>query len=183
LRLILFSGGVESTALLTQAEADDILLTINPVYPSDLKTYDQHRAERIAAHFGHRIHYASASIPVDPLPFRSVHQMRVFVSIANLWVAKDGGITEVWCGRNSAEPSEELRPFIDQMMRAWDVLQPNVAFRHPLDHLTKRQQLELIPNAVRPHLSSCIHHRWCGICKKCLEWLPLSENTPAATPR
>lgn len=179
-RLILFSGGVESTALLTMSKPDDVVLTIDPVFPTDLKTYDKARAEKIAACFGHRVHYAGASVPNSALRF--VHQMRAFVSICNLWVAKDQRITEVWCGRNSAEPSSELRPFIEQMMFAWSVLHPLVAFLHPLDHLTKRQQYDLIPQEVRPWVSSCIHHRFCGTCHKCLEWLQLSENSPAVTP-
>jgi hypothetical protein len=180
-RLILFSGGVESTALLSQARHDDVLLTIQPTFPNDTTTYRQKTAEKIAAWHGFRMNYAGAMIALEPHPYRFVHQMRVFVSLANLWVAKDERITEVWCGRNSSEPGSSLAPFINQMMDAWDVLHPRVPFLHPLDHLSKRQQWELIPLEVRPLVSSCIFHRMCGTCKKCLELTCLSESLPRVT--
>jgi 7-cyano-7-deazaguanine synthase in queuosine biosynthesis len=180
-RLILFSGGVESTALLTQSRPGDVLLTIQPTYPNDLATYRQGSAKQIAERYGLQVQYAGASIPIEPHPYRFVHQMRVFVSLANLWVAKDASITEVWCGRNSREPRPSLAPFINQMMDAWDVLQPTVPFLHPLDHLSKREQWELIPRDVRPLVSTCVFHRMCGTCKKCLEWTCLSESLPSAT--
>lgn len=180
-RLILFTGGIESTALLTISKPGDVLLSIEPTYPNDFTTYRKESSEKIAAHFGHAVQHAKASIPIEPMPYRFVHQMRTFISVCNLWVAKDGRITEVWCGRNSAEPGEKLKPFIDQMMSAWSVLHPNVPFLHPLDHLSKREQWELIPPELKPLLSSCLHHRMCGTCHKCLEWLCLSENSPSAT--
>jgi 7-cyano-7-deazaguanine synthase in queuosine biosynthesis len=180
-RLILFSGGVESTALLTQSRPGDVLLTIQPTYPNDLTTYRQGSAEQIAERYGLKMNFAGATVPLEPRPYRFVHQMRVFVSVANLWVAKDASITEVWCGRNAKEPGPSLAPFINQMMDAWDVLQPTVPFLHPLDHLSKREQWELIPQDVRPLVSTCMFHRMCGTCKKCLELTCLSESSPRVT--
>ena len=180
-RLILFSGGVESTALLSLASPDDVLLTIKPTFPSDRATFRASTAERIAEHFGLKMHFAGASIPLEPVPYRFVHQMQSFVGLASLWVAKDSSITEVWCGRNSKEPGEALAPFIDRMMAAWDVLNPTVPFLHPLDHLSKRQQWDLIPQEIRPLVSSCVLHRMCGVCKKCLELTCLSESSPRVT--
>lgn len=180
-KLILFSGGVESTALLTQAKPEDVLLTIQPTYPNDRPTYRTSYAEDVASFFGFRIHYAGATIPFEEVPYNFVHQMRTFVSLANLWVAKDSRITEVWCGRNCKEPSPKLIPFIEQMMEAWKVLHPQVAFLHPLDHLTKKEQWDMIPVAIRDKVSSCVFHRNCGTCKKCLELVCLSENLQRAT--
>lgn len=180
-RLILFSGGVESTALLGQSRLDDVLLTIQPTYPNDLATFRKNSAEALAKHYGLKMQYARIELPIEPQPYNFVHQMRVFVSIANLWVAKDVNITEVWCGRNSKEPKLLLAPFINQMMAAWDVLHPKVPFLHPLDHLSKREQWELIPGNIKPLVSSCIHHRICGRCYKCMELTCLSESSPSNT--
>lgn len=180
-RLILFSGGVESTALLTQSRPDDVLLTIEPAYPHDVATFRRASAEKIAARYGLKMNFAGVTVPLEPQPYRFVHQMRVFVSVANLWVAKDSSITEVWCGRNAKEPGASLAPFINQMMDAWDVLHPRVPFLHPLDHLGKREQWELIPQDVRPLVSTCVFHRMCGTCKKCLELTCLSESLPRVT--
>ena len=180
-RLILFTGGIESTALLTQSKPDDVLLSITPVFPNDTVTYKKSTSEKIADYFGHKVTYAQISIPIEPTPYQFVHQMRVFISVCNLWVAKNLQITEVWCGRNSAEPGVILKPFIDQMMAAWAVLHPNVQFLHPLDHLSKQQQWEFIPPEVKPLLSSCIYHTMCGRCHKCMEWTCLSESLPSNT--
>lgn len=180
-RLILFSGGVESTALLTLASPEDVLLTIDPAYPHDLKSYRKDTAQQIARYFGLRMQYARATIPIEPSPQRFVHQMRTFISLCNLWVAKDESVIAVWCGRNSAEPGPRLKPFIDQMMAAWDKLHPDVPFLHPLTHLSKREQWNLIPPKVRPLVSSCINHRMCGTCHKCLEWTCLSESSLPTT--
>lgn len=180
-RLILFSGGVESTALLTMSRPDDVLLTIEPAYPQDVATFRRSSAEQIAARYGLKMNLAQVKVPLDPQPYRFVHQMRVFVSVANLWVAKDVSITEVWCGRNAKEPGPSLAPFINQMMAAWDVLHPRVPFLHPLDHLGKREQWGMIPAELKPLVSSCIHHTMCGQCKKCMEWVCLSESLPGVT--
>lgn len=176
-RLILFSGGVESTALLTRSSLSDVLVTILPTYPNDIATFRKDSAEAIAKHYGLRMNYVRIEMPVEPIPYNFVHQMRSFISVANLWVAKDLSITEVWCGRNVKEPGPALAPFIEKMMAAWAVLHPTVPFLHPMDHMTKRQQWDAIPKEVRPLVSSCVHHRMCGVCKKCMEWVCLSESS------
>lgn len=180
-RLILFSGGVESTALLSQAKPEDVLLTILPTFPSDMATFRKKSAEAIARHYGLEVRYVQIEILLEPLPYTFVHQMRVFVSVANLWVAKDTRITEVWCGRNIKEPGSAIASFIEQMMSAWKILHPQVSFLHPLDHLSKREQWELIPEEIRPLVSSCVFHCMCGTCYKCLELTCLSESLPRVT--
>ena len=176
-RLILFSGGVESTALLTRSSLRDVLVTILPTYPNDIATFRKDSAEAIAKHYGLKMNYVCIEMPVEPTPYNFVHQMRSFISVTNLWVAKDLSITEVWCGRNVKEPGPALTPFIEKMMAAWAVLHPTVPFLHPMDHMTKRQQWEAIPKEVRSLVSSCVHHRMCGVCKKCMEWVCLSESS------
>ena len=169
-KLIFFSGGVESTALLNDADPmEDVLVTVLPTFPRDIVTSKLQSAQAIAQRFGFTVNYAQIQMPVEPEPYNFVHQMRTFVSVANLWVAKDTAITEVWCGKNAAEPESALRPFIEQMMAAWAILQPTVPFRYPLDHLSKRDQWESIPIDVRSMVSSCVTYNNCGKCYKCAE--------------
>jgi len=168
MRLILFSGGIESTALLTIANPEDVALIVQPSLNGDFATYKDFTAQQIAYRFGVRLAYAKALVP-DPGPFHFVHQMTVFISLCNLAVARDPKITEVWCGRNSAEPSFEIKDYIEQNMAAWKILHPTVPFLHPLDHLSKMEQWERIPLDVQPLVSSCIYHNNCGKCNKCEE--------------
>lgn len=180
MRLILLSGGVESTALLTRSTPEDIALVVEPTFNNDLHTYRKSSIELLGKRFGVRVVHARAEIP-DLGSRTFVHQMGVFVSLANLVVARNPKISEVWCGRNKAEPAENIKDYIERHMVAWASLHPLVPFKHPLDNLSKKEQWELIPEDVKPLVSSCIHHRFCGLCYKCKEWLWLSENSPSNT--
>lgn len=179
MRLILFSGGVESTALLTRCSRDDVALVVAPTFNNDFATYRKSTCEQLAKRFGVKLVYAKADIPeLGAQTF--VHQMSAFIGLCNLMVARNPRITEVWCGRNSAEPSADIKDYIERNMAAWGLLQPDVPFLHPLDHLSKREQWALIPADARPLVSSCIYHSFCGMCHKCKEWLCLSESLPSA---
>lgn len=180
MKLILFSGGVESTALLTQANHDDIALVIDPVYANDMVTYRKHTMEQIAKAYGLNVVYVNFQLP----EFQDsvfVHQMSTFISVCNLMVQRNPQITEVWCGRNVLEPTQDIREFIEKNMAGWNTLHPDIPFNHPLEHLTKKQQWDLIPENIRPLVSSCIYHKFCGRCYKCKEWLCLSESLPKIT--
>jgi len=176
MRLILLSGGVESTALLTRSTTEDIALVVEPTFSTDLHTYRKSSIELLAKRFGVRLVRTRADIP-DLGSRTFVHQMSSFISLASLVVARNPKITEVWCGRNSAEPSDNIKDYIERNMAAWALLHPLVPFKHPLDHLSKKEQWDLIPEDVQHLVSSCIHHRFCGLCYKCKEWLWLSESS------
>lgn len=166
--LILFSGGVESTAMLTIARDNDILLNIDHVYPGAILSPNSIKAEKIAQAFNKQVQYSTLSIPAGGGEF--VHQMRYFIFVASLWVARDSSVTEIWCGRNSAEPSGNIKPFIEDMMLLWTTMHPTVAFDHPLDHLSKTEQWNLIPKHIQPLVSWCITDSDCGKCHKCVEF-------------
>lgn len=171
-RLILFSGGVESTAMLTKANCDDILVTVLEVYGRPVTGLHLSNIEHIAKYYNKQIHYVKANIPINPPMF--VHQMWYLHALTTLWVVKDPDISEVWCGRHSTDLQDpNLRSFIDRMMGIWNLTHPNVPFNHPLDHLTKLEQWELIPDKVKLFVSSCSINSQCGICSKCKEFSEL----------
>lgn len=169
--LILFSGGVESTAMLSISTPHDIILTIDwsndntliPVYKYSAVTY-------ITKYYNRKLIIYKYPLPeYSSANFTFLHQMRIFISVCNIWAAQDATIGSIWCGRNSAEPSHDIKEFIEQMMKAWNILHPNVSFDHPLDHLSKFEQYQLIDPKVRPFVSSCITHNKCKNCFKCME--------------
>lgn len=176
MKLILLSGGVESTALLTRSTPEDIALVIEPTFSNDLPTYRRVSVELMAKRYGVSLVSAKADLP-DLGSRKFVHQMSTFISLASLLVARNPRIDAVWCGRNKAEPADNIKGYIEDCMKAWAILHPLVPFQHPLDHLTKAEQYALIPKEVKPLVSSCIHHRFCGLCYKCKEWLWLSESS------
>ena len=172
-RLILFSGGVESTALMTMSTPDDIAFVIRPIdiVTNRELTYRQSSVEAIVDFYGVRLHYASFSIPkLDKTGSSFVHQMKTFIGMVHIMVNQYSDITEVWCGRNCDEPSPAIAPMIEQHMAAWAILNPTIPFLHPLDHLSKVEQMALIPKEIRHHISSCVTHNNCGHCFKCKEY-------------
>ena len=172
-RLIFFSGGVESTALLNDADPmEDVLVTILPTFPRDMITSKLESAQAIADRFGFTINYAQIQLPIEPEPYNFVHQFASFIAVAHLWVVKDSSITEIWAGRNSAEVPVVHDPlnFKTQQLAAWNFMHPSIPFRHPMEKLTKIQQWESIPLYLRHLVSSCVTYNNCGKCYKCVEF-------------
>jgi len=167
-RLIFFSGGVESTALLNEADPmEDVLVTILPTFPRDMITSKLESARAIAERFGFTVNYAQIRLPVEPEPYNFVHQVRTFFSVANLWVAKDPRITELWFGRCLEDVSPPNRPA--EIITAWNLLYPNIPWTRPLENVSKWDQWQSIPVDVRSMVSSCVTYNNCGKCYKCLE--------------
>lgn len=172
-RLILFSGGVESTALMTLSKPNDIVFVIRPADARDKQTaltYKQSSINAICEFYNVVIHYGEFLLPQIPTKTSHIHQMKLFIGMAHLMVCRYPEITEVWCGRNCDEPSPAIASMIDQHMEAWSVLNPQVPFLHPLDHLSKVEQMAMIPKEIRRYVSSCITHNNCGHCYKCKEY-------------
>lgn len=167
-RLILFSGGVESTALLSIADKSDYLMTI--VFGNDFyaPSVDLVNSKKIAEMSGLNSVRVGLDLPrLDGMRF--VHQLHQFIGICHVLV-QAYGFKEVWKGRNSSEPTEYTKPIYDKFFAAWSVLSPETPFLHPLDHLSKSEQLMLIPEKMRSLVVSCaVHKNYVNECKKCME--------------
>jgi 7-cyano-7-deazaguanine synthase in queuosine biosynthesis len=167
-KLIFFSGGVESTALLNDADPmEDVLVTVLPTFPRDIVTSKLQSAQAIAQRFGFTMNYAQIQVPVEPDPYNFVHQARTFLSVANLWVAKDTRITELWFGRCKEDINPPSRPV--NIVEAWNLLYPDIPWTRPLEHVSKWDQWKSIPLDVQPLVSSCVVYNNCGKCYKCQE--------------
>ena len=172
-RLILFSGGVESTALMTMSTPNDIAFVIRPMDMKEVSTaltYKQSSIDAISKFFNMPVHYGEYMLPRIQTKTSHIHQMKMFIGMAHLMVNRYPDITEVWCGRNCDEPSPAIASMIEQHMAAWPILNPTIPFLHPLDHLSKVEQMALIPKEIRHHISSCVTHNNCGRCYKCKEY-------------
>lgn len=178
-RLIFFSGGVESTPLLLEADPMDVVVTVEPTYPYGVRTFRKSTAEQIARILGFEINYAQIKIPVEPEPYNFVHQFASFVAIAHLWVVKDKSISEVWAGRNRREiPAvRDETNFKTQQLIFWDALHPDIPFVHPLEHMTKLEQWQSIPDDLKPLVSSCVTYNACGKCFKCKEVIEMMSGS------
>lgn len=176
-RLILFSGGVESTAMLTLADSiQDKLLTVFPTYPAGIPTFNESNLKSIALHYGFTPIFAQIKLPLEPEPYNFVHQLHTFFSISHLWVEKDQSIREVWYGLNNTDLKPNNEPIYKRLMSAWDMLHPDTKFRFPLSYRSKKQQWDLIDTEIKPLVTTCITHNNCGTCSKCLEFTKLVSN-------
>lgn len=191
MRLILFSGGVESTALCTLANEGDILLVSDRVNSTEGGIWHESSAHAIANYFNLEIQRFTMS---GPKGNRWAHQWHHLFSVAHIVVSRNSGFTEVWYGANSDFSSQQQQiletSVRQQHQRAWQILHPDVALRCPLEQLSKRQQWNLIPDAAKSMVVTCtqIFHytdkhastptvsfenhviKGCGRCEKCREF-------------
>ena len=165
-RLIFLSGGVESTAMLTQANYNDIIVIVN-IYigVSNSATHHQN-TEKIANALGYEVTFCDVKISEKSKEF--VHQINFIMPMANIMCINDPEISEVWYGRNK---NDSRHAQAEKAIAAWNILQPNVPWLHPLFHLNKYETWALIPDDIKPLVSSCIFHNNCGKCFKCEEFI------------
>lgn len=168
-RLILFSGGVESTAMLTKAKKDDIVMAIRDTSPDNHYTYHPNRIEEVARAMDVQIQYTDLKIPIHKEDF--VYQLWTFIPISIMWVSRFPSIKEVWYGLNNKEPSPApiVQDSFDKCVRMWKIACPDVSLKFPLRHLSKEQQWNMIPKRVQPLISNCLYNNFCGVCRKCVE--------------
>jgi 7-cyano-7-deazaguanine synthase in queuosine biosynthesis len=162
-RLIFFSGGVESTALLSLSKPDDIVVTIVDTPGNKLANsfgdVDIDKVKKIAKYYNRFVYFTPVHIPIVEIEEGcGVHQINVFFEIANNWARIKGKtLKEVWNGQSHAEyemnwPNKKLR---DEWQQCWDILHPNIKYHYPLGHLTKRQCWDMITDEVKPFIHYC----------------------------
>lgn len=164
MNLILFSGGVESTALLSKVSSNDLIITVKQPYANSLETYSEH-GTKILKYYALEREFISFNIPSKPL---FVHQLKYFIPIASL-IWQTVPFKEIWIGRNVEDKTQEVLELVDILQTGLNSLAPGVIINHPLDYLTKQEQWNIIPKELRPLVISCIYKNKCGRCYKCKE--------------
>lgn len=164
MNLILFSGGVESTALLSKVSSNDLIITIKQPYINSLETYSE-QGTKILKYYALERHFVSVNMPSNP---RFVHQLKYFIPIAIL-IWQTVPFKEIWIGRNVEDKTQEVLELVDTLQTGLNSFAPGVLINHPLDYLTKQQQWDIIPEQLRPLVVSCVYKNECKRCYKCKE--------------
>ena len=167
-RLILFSGGVESVAMLTKASKDDIVMTIRDTSPNHYHTYHPNRIEEVARAMKVQIQYTDIKIPIEKSK-GFVHQLWTFTPIAIMWASRFPEINEIWYGLNNTEPSALAKDDFEKCIKIWKIAFPQINLRFPLRRFSKEQQWSMIPKHIRPLITTCLNNNFCGTCRKCIE--------------
>lgn len=173
-RLILFSGGVESTLMLQESAPEDFIVTVLGVYPEYAPAYNP-RSREIARYYNRYIEEVVISLPFIPA-VQNVHQLYYFLLVASLWVVKFPEIETVCYGRYKGEPFSHNVETYRSARRWWMALYPEVPLVIPFERHTKKEQWDRIDPQVQPLISSCLYGFRCGQCRKCLEFNKLLEE-------
>jgi 7-cyano-7-deazaguanine synthase in queuosine biosynthesis len=161
-RLIFFSGGLDSTALLTMSTPDDIIVTIVDVPDQKYNWFhdvDVEKVKKIAKHFNRFIYFNPVHIPhVEIEQGVGVDQTNVFFSVANNWARIKGkSLKEVWWGVYDLEYQNNVvnQKLRNDWFKAWEILHPNIKFHNPLGSSTKVEAWKMIPDEVKPLVTPC----------------------------
>lgn len=190
---ILFSGGVESTALIMHA--------FNEGYSPFCISAKMDPNHRMHEHNLTSI-CDKLEVPLEVLDLRGViidgfgwpKSQHPWWGIAGSIAAVSmPNLTYMWVGANSGlrrvnddgyDASLTYAPSIETINQASRIVKGRLATLMPLSRLTKVEQYEMIPDDVKPHLVTCekmksIEHLGltsCGICKKCIELQAITDN-------
>jgi len=166
-RLILFSGGVESTALLTLYQPGDHVMVVEHAHD---KTSDPMAPFKILKAMGiENVIKPRFDLGV-PTNGPAMYQLHWLLAVAGVFVEKRVRIRQVWYGLHQGEPHEpRTRGEYERLKTMWAAWHPQVSLVSPFIHLTKDWQWDLIPDEVRPLVRNCLTLNDCGTCRKCLE--------------
>lgn len=168
-RLVLFSGGVESTALLTLANPErDVVLFVDAT--GEMSTALQADARRVAKSMGFELKSGFLATGATGSTISPMYQLYWLLAVASVRVKQTPDITQVWYGLHAGEPhAERVQEDFVRLREAWKIVHPNVLLRWPLYSKTKEEQWELIPAATKKLVRNCDFVRNCGHCPKCTE--------------
>lgn len=169
-RLILFSGGVESTALLTIANRhNDMALFVNDTSHHLDRTADMNAAANVLRAMAFPMLSVDLCVWGGNLRRRPfVQQMWSFMAACSLVLAKHDAFNEIWYGMHRGEPNEVCRHQHYAAVHGFEKAH-GVHVTSPLIRETKEQQWERIPAHVRPLVRNCFTADACGTCKKCAQ--------------
>jgi 7-cyano-7-deazaguanine synthase in queuosine biosynthesis len=161
--LILFSGGIDSAAIVAHlASADDTLLYVHS--PRGANPQFSNPAVHAAKAFGRPLFEMQADEA-----FGGEHQIHWLLEAADRQL-RVKNYTNVWYGLFSGELSGNQKVASYAKAVSWFAgRNPSVSVSWPLYHLTKAQCVKLIPPHVFAHLSSCRYAANCQQCFKCME--------------
>lgn len=194
MKLVLFSGGVESTALLVDTinkyDVHNVIALTTIIQDSSDNFYrplyeaTEFYTPKICKILGvTQILSHKSKVGPGQVPNFSTLQ---FIADAYNFVLANNKITHVFGGVNSSDlgatPEEEkkvphlalARKLFESVMETYNL---DVKYEYPLSHLSKLEQYKLIPDNLRPYIWTCYRYSKrtldgftpCDTCFKCLE--------------
>ena len=167
----MFSGGVESTALLHMLDpAKDYIGIIDLHTEVDtIPDHDLDMQSKILSFFGFK------NVCICNMNMNYVEGMgggdtsSQYQPFAELLVAKLPNVTELWWGCHNEDSHDEAK--WSRFRQAWKLMHPHCAVLQPLQHLSKKEQWDLIDDNIKEYVVSCYQHHpeIKGNCKMCAD--------------
>ena len=182
--MIMYSGGVESTALVVHALKQEHNITLIHVIHNN-KSQKEHRACRGTSykHFGN-LPVLAITIQKNNFDLKYGHQHRdvsIWFAVA-MMIAGRGAWDEVWYGTHNKDNQDK----IPNMEKAWDammdIIERKTKIISPLRNKSKLDQYNMLTPEVKECIISCAviadgaRNEPCGECMKCQEFKQLVTN-------
>ncbi len=176
-RIVLFSGGVESTLMAQASEEGDLLLTIRPPFAEYFSGINPKAGDIARLYEREHQQMDSWILPELPSRVRFVHQIWWLGLTAELLTRRYPDYDMIWYGgytRSMEDVAVKVKHSVrtgevDKQWRDFHWEHPGLVTT-PYRHLTKAEQWSLIDPKVRPLVSPCLKGFRCGECWKCDEF-------------
>ena len=178
---ILFTGGVESTALIEHALKENITFDLIHIVHNNRSGAENVFCKQIAKYYDKELFEVSIRKDrFDEQYSRSYRDIVAWLPIAMMATVK-GKYNQVWFGNHKGEMDHTDSW---SMFDAWNIMvklrgiNDSTKLKSPLMELTKVQQYSIIPPIVKKMIVGCEHLTvdeennpvFCGYCGKCREW-------------
>ena len=196
--VIMMSGGVESTALIQHALDNDLtpichsyigfgniephvahIKAITEIYGVDLFTC----STSAGADFSEDVSRGDSTTGYWWAAYGAMCAV-AYPEINQFWVGGNSGVREVGDIKNDPDPVAMYGKGFAVIQQASSMVGGNAVAYMPLWRLTKKQQWDMIPKEIQPHVTTC---EWqygkqdpCGECSKCTEFRAIHEQAAYA---
>ena len=168
-KLLMFSGGVESTALLHLLDPKEDYIGIIDLHTEVdiIPDHDLTKQHKILGHFGFK-NVCVCNMNLSPVKnMGGGDTSSQYQPFAELLVAKLP-VDELWWGCHRDDHHDEAK--WSRYREAFKLMHPHCAVRQPFEDKTKEEQWNLIDDEIKPFVVSCyIHHPeiqdGCFLCK------------------
>lgn len=185
-KLVMFSGGVESTALMSQLNPSTDYALVVKTYCTKPhaagvglnnnieKNYDDKAIREICDHykFWNLVEFEFKYSPASGMTVGDNQRWWLYPALLAI-VHKIPAVDEVQFGFNAGEDLNGMTGSYAKYKKFVAEMMPNLKITEPLAHLTKRQQIEMIDPKVIHHVISCYTKDDPGhdpeLCYKCKE--------------
>ena len=175
--LIMFSGGVESTALLQHATDLEHDVSLVHVIHNNKSAKELSACKGIVSTFPHAKLHSVELIKhsFDNLYGNPYRDVATWLGVAIAMVGR-ADFDEVWYGTHNLDSTGKIADMDIAWYSMMDILELNTRLESPLTTKSKLDQYQMLSSKVKQRIVSCavipkgVWNEPCGECNKCMEF-------------